>query len=43
MSKTWEETLKEPKTFSDFGVVYFQSAAENQGFSGEGLCKHFLE
>lgn len=43
MSKTQGEALKEPETFSTFGIFYFRSAVESQGFSGEGMWKQFLE
>ena len=43
MSLTQGGALKEQEHFSTFGIFYFRSAAESQGFSGEGMCKHFLE
>ncbi len=43
MSKTHGEALNERGTFSTFGILYFWSAVESQGFSGKGMCKHFLE
>ena len=43
MSSAQGGALKEQEHFSTFGIFYFRSAAESQGFSGEGMCKHFLE
>lgn len=43
MSKAQSDASKDPGMFATFVIFYFRSAVESQGFSWEGMFKHFLE